>query len=81
MSKLWRTLAIVFSLMLVLAVADLVILAIKKPHGEWDAWAIWNMRARFIFRAGPFWRDAFSYVIDRSRPDYPILIPASIAGI
>jgi hypothetical protein len=80
-SKLWRTLAIVFSLMLVLAVADLVILAIKKPHGEWDAWAIWNMRARFIFRAGPFWRDAFSYVIDRSRPDYPILIPASIAGI
>jgi hypothetical protein len=70
-----------FYLMLALAIANLAILALKKPHGDWDAWAIWNMRARFIFKAGPFWRDAFSYVIDRSRPDYPILIPASIAGI
>lgn len=70
-----------FFLMLALAITNLVILALKKPHGDWDAWAIWNMRARFIFKGGPFWRDAFSYVIDRSRPDYPILIPASIAGI
>lgn len=70
-----------FFLMLALAITNLVILAFKGPHGGWDAWAIWNMRARFIFKAGPFWRDAFSYVIDRSRPDYPILIPASIAGI
>lgn len=70
-----------FLLMLALAITNLAILALKKPHGDWDAWAIWNMRARFIFKGGPFWRDAFSYVIDRSRPDYPILIPASIAGI
>jgi hypothetical protein len=70
-----------FYLMLTITIANLAILALKKPHGEWDAWAIWNMRARFIFKAGPLWRDAFSYLIDRSRPDYPILIPASIAGI
>ena len=67
--------------MLAVAIANLAILALKMPHGGWDAWAIWNMRARFIFKAGPLWRDAFSYVIDRSRPDYPILVPASIAGI
>ncbi len=70
-----------FYLMLAVAIANLAILALKMPHGGWDAWAIWNMRARFIFKAGPLWRDAFSYVIDRSRPDYPILVPASIAGI
>ena len=70
-----------FVFMLAVAITNLAVLALKKPHGDWDAWAIWNMRARFIFKGGPFWRDAFSYVIDRSRPDYPILLPASIAGI
>lgn len=25
---------------------------LNNPHGEWDAWAIWNMRARFVFRGG-----------------------------
>ncbi len=80
-SKLRWILLGVFALMMTVAIGNLAILAIKKPHGDWDAWAIWNLRARIIFRAGPFWRDAFSYIIDRSRPDYPVLIPALIAGI
>ena len=24
----------------------------RSPHGQWDAWAIWNQKARFLFRAG-----------------------------
>lgn len=60
--------------------ATLVFLTLKNPHGDWDAWAIWNMRARFLFRAGEHWRDAFSSLLDRSNPDYPLLLPTAIAG-
>ena len=52
---------------------------LTKPHGEWDAWAIWNMRARFLFRGGEFWRDAFSDQLAWSHPDYPLLIPGIVA--
>jgi glycosyltransferase involved in cell wall biosynthesis len=51
------------------------------PHGGWDSWAIWTMRARFLFRSGEEWRDAFSPVIRWSHPDYPILLPATIARL
>ncbi|CAB1074541.1 hypothetical protein D1AOALGA4SA_2360, partial [Olavius algarvensis Delta 1 endosymbiont] len=26
-----------------------------SPHGKWDAWAIWNFRARWLFRGGDQW--------------------------
>ena len=50
------------------------------PHGEgWDAFSIWNLHARFLFRGGSAWRDGFSSLIPWSHPDYPLLIPAAIA--
>jgi hypothetical protein len=52
--------------------------AVAHPHGTWDSWAIWTLRARFLFRAGPQWKDAFSSVIGYSHPDYPLLLPATI---
>jgi len=61
------------------AVIMFIFCTLTKPHGEWDAWAIWNMRARFLFRGGEFWRDAFSNQLDWSHPDYPLLIPGIIA--
>jgi len=48
------------------------------PHGEWDAWSIWNLRARFLFRAQEF-VSPFSPVIGWSHPDYPLLVPGVIA--
>ena len=72
-----------FTAALVVALASAVIMFIfctlTKPHGEWDAWAIWNMRARFLFRGGEFWRDAFSNQLDWSHPDYPLLLPGIVA--
>ena len=47
----------------------------KDPLGDWDAWAIWNRRARFLYRAGDQWRQAFSPVFDHV--DYPLLLPVS----
>ncbi len=35
-----------------MAVAMFVVLSLEKPSGEWDAWSIWNLKARFLFRGG-----------------------------
>ena len=53
---------------------------IAYPNGEgWDAFAIWNLHARFLFRGGAGWRQGFSGFIPWSHPDYPLLLPAAIA--
>jgi len=59
------------------AVVRFCYLSLQQPHGGEDAWAIWNQRARFLYRGGEHWKD-FTY-LDWSHPDYPLLIPASIA--
>ena len=51
---------------------------LNMPHGDWDAWAIWNLRARFIFRAGPAWNQAFSTLSETGHLDYPLFLPLSI---
>jgi hypothetical protein len=61
------------------AVTMFIFYTLTKPHGEWDAWSIWNLRARFLFRGGEFWRDAFSNQIAWSHPDYPLLLPGIAA--
>jgi hypothetical protein len=50
-----------------------------SPHGDWDAWAIWNLRARFLARGGEHWTAAFSPLIFWSHPDYPLLLPGAVA--
>jgi hypothetical protein len=51
---------------------------LREPHGRWDAWLIWNMHARFLYRAGDHWRDAFASGLDWSHWDYPLMLPLSI---
>jgi len=59
----------------------LVIYARIAPHGDYDAQAIWNLRARFIFRSGDVWQNAFSPLINRNfHMDYPLLIPLTVVG-
>ena len=52
-------------------------LSVQDPHGWFDAYAIWNLRARFLYRGGEYWK-SFTYMT-WSHPDYPLLMPASIA--
>jgi hypothetical protein len=52
---------------------------LAEPHGWWDAWAIWNHRARFLYRGGSEWRRAFSQPLAWSHPDYPLLLPLAVA--
>jgi hypothetical protein len=77
---LTRCLAWAFALLLLLDLAVFVWVSARTPRGGWDAWAIWNLRAHFLYRNGGLaWRDAFTEVLDWSHPDYPLLLPAFVA--
>ncbi|MBK9375907.1 MAG: glycosyltransferase family 39 protein [Holophagales bacterium] len=50
------------------------------PFGGWDSWSIWTLHARFLHRGRTgAWVDMFSPLIGWSHPDYPLLVPATIA--
>jgi hypothetical protein len=70
---------VIFSTALVSSLISFAIAFLKEPHGRWDAWLIWNMHARFLFRGGEGWREAFASGLDWSHWDYPLLLPLSIA--
>ena len=72
-------LLIAFLAALTLAAVGAVGIYWQTPLGDWDAWTIWNQRARFLFRAGPQWRQAFSP--EFAHTDYPLLLPCSNARL
>ena len=74
-----RYLIALFLVAMALAVGMFALYSMNNPHGERDAWSIWNLRARFLFRAGESWKDAFSSQLAWSHPDYPLLIPGIVA--
>ena len=74
----YNFLTVTFPVVFAISLFVFILFSFLNPHGGWDAWAIWNMRARFIFRAGELWREAFSSLLPWTHPDYPLLIPLSI---
>lgn len=69
-----------FGVIAIVALVSTIASSITAPHGDWDAWAIWNQHARFLYRGGDdAWRDFVS--IAWSQPDYPLLLPASVARV
>lgn len=69
--------ACLFALVLFSAIAGIAGETLAHPHGGWDAWAIWNLRAKFLFALGDDWRAALSGRFDHG--DYPLLVPATLA--
>ena len=59
-------------------VSFLLKVLLQDPNGIWDAWTVWNYRARWLFRGGESWAQAFSYQMAADAPDYPLLISGSI---
>jgi hypothetical protein len=47
----------------------------SHPFGEWDAWAIWNLKAKFILYGKENWRWIFNRVSWHTHPDYPLALP------
>jgi hypothetical protein len=75
-----RVVTIAFGIALSAALYAAILRAMTHPDGEgWDAFSIWNLHARFLFRDAAHWRDGFSSVIPWSHPDYPLLLSAAIA--
>lgn len=58
--------------------AAVYLVAGASPQGDWDAWTIWNVRAKFLAHEG-LWRNAVSPELAESHPEYPLLWPAAVA--
>ena len=50
----------------------------ENSHGGWDAWAIWNLHARFIYLSGDDWKNLFTNILVWSHVDYPLMTPSMI---
>jgi hypothetical protein len=75
-----RALLLALIVLLVIVAARYVLSLYAAPHGYFDAWESWNMKARVVFLSGKSWREAFKSITDIV-PDYPLSLPLSIAGI
>ena len=54
--------------------------SVQNPHGLWDAWADWNLGAKFISRDPHGWADSFHKIISSNfHTDYPLLQKGYIA--
>jgi len=74
------TLPLSFAIVFLTSMILLSLYIIHNPHGMPDAWGVWNLRARFIFRSGEYWANAFSSVLHWAHhTDYPLLIPCIVA--
>jgi hypothetical protein len=69
----------VFALAALAATVTLVLALACGEHGEIDAWQIWNLHARLLSRGGGGWREPFARLGAWSHPDYPLLLPGTIA--
>ncbi len=50
------------------------------PNGTWDAVAIWNVKARALFRGYDQAPDFLKQVDPSSHPNYPLLLPGAVAA-
>ncbi len=64
---------------LLLALFNFSALYQVRPHGRYDAWAIWNLSARLIQRGGETWTHNFSPAFLHA--DYPLLLPLNVARL
>ncbi len=74
----WLLLAM-FAAALVFAGAAFDELTNANPQGNWDAWAVWNLRARFLAAPDAAAQLAYSPRLAAAHPGYPMLVPGFIA--
>lgn len=82
-APLWTLLfASVFAQMAVVALVVAARGVRAGPYGAWDGWAIWNMHARFLWRAPQAWDGLLRQPsLAWSHPDYPLAVPAAVARL
>ena len=70
-------LTVALALGAMVAIGSVAFLNAIQPHGGWDAWSTWTIRAQFM--DGPNWRAALA--LRNYNPGYPLLLPASISRL
>jgi hypothetical protein len=68
-----------FAAVAAVAVATIAAHTAAAPHGEWDAWAIWNQKARFFSRDIAHWTNVLD--VTWSNPSHPLLVSLSVARL
>lgn len=54
---------------------------LRRKHGDWDAWMMFNRAARFVYRDQTAWLESFSSRMDPIfHADYPLLLAMNIAS-
>ncbi len=66
---------------LAVALGCVAAIAAATPNGGLDAWMTWNLKARFLLRAGDAWRLAFASDLAWSSTEYPLLLPLAVARL
>ncbi len=77
-SGFYRVISTGFWGLLALSFLGFLLASLNTPHGGWDAWAMWNLKARFLCLGGDQWRNLFS-VNSGLHLDYPLLLSGFIA--
>jgi hypothetical protein len=67
-----------FFLLLPLLLVPSAIQCSFVPFGGWDAWSVWNFKAKFLFESATHWQGIFDPLMWRSSPHYPLLLPLII---
>jgi len=74
--------AVLLLVSLVNFVEDWLLAFFAQPEGNWDAWSIWNLHARFISSGGAAWLAGFTSEMGWwSHADYPLLLPGFVARL
>jgi hypothetical protein len=76
-----RLLSICLLIIIFCFIVSFLLRSIVNPHGWEDAWGMWNLKARFLFRGGDNWRNTFSNLLHWTSRDYPLLVPTSVVRI
>jgi len=74
----WRLGAAAFMAILSLWLVFGIELGRNFPSGDWDAWSIWTLRARFFYLCPSEWTRGLDRAIDWAHPEYPVLVPSLI---
>ncbi len=71
-------LTIAAAAMAALFIASFLNSAESNPQGGWDAFAIWNLRARFLLHSDT-WRFAITTLPTGTHMEYPLLLSSAVA--
>jgi hypothetical protein len=71
----WQRFDLIGLHLIILAMIPVVLHARLYPHGGWDAWSCWNLKAVMISTAGNDWQRMFDPALWRSNTAYPFFLP------